>query len=144
MKNIFIIIISVIFLFGCNKEAKKTPTKTSIVGKWQLTADWFGSVYDYSIKWKIVPNGGILKFHEDSNVETDDQTICQNGRENFGSYALSKNEEEKNIITIELPTCRQEEYIRTYSYSFEKGDLILFPLDETCDEGCGFRYSQVK
>jgi hypothetical protein len=145
MKNLFFLILPLLFVISCNEEKVEEELepidKDSLYGKWQLVEEWDGVMSDpYEVE-----DGYYRTFNSDStcNISWSFKN-CDNAK---CAYILS-GDNIGEIMEIEY-TCHDngetEINSTVFRYELEDGFLKLTPHEDvsTCDEGCWERFKKV-
>lgn len=136
MKNLILILILNISLFGCAEESADAQN-TTIYGTWQLVQSYV--VNGVNGNWEKVENGYQYEILSSNTFASNQFSECFEGTIVLKDSEITFDYECEGFTTgIETPAGSF-----TYQYSFDNGLLLLTPTYLTCDEGCGYKFEKI-
>ncbi|WP_116788162.1 lipocalin family protein [Flavobacterium psychrotrophum] len=133
-----LLILSCLAIIGCSNDDKaKETTAASLIGNWQLTAQ-YGSDGGSNSGWVPVQMGYAMKFNENGTFTSQKYAECTEG-----TYTVSGNKLKLDYGCEGFTTGAESPAgIFVEEVSFENGSLILNPTYATCDEGCWVKFER--
>lgn len=136
MKNMFFLLILIIFSTGCSEDESKQQDKL-LQARWQLFETFTHPPSGNG--WDEVENGHIITINTDNSFISNQFQDC-----NSGNVVFSENEIQL-IYDCEGFTANFEAPEGTFKYSYLliENVLELTPLNFNCFEGCKYRLTRL-
>lgn len=127
MKNLIIILSTVLSFSSCSQNDNNKIENNTLVGTWKLIERFDGGSVNPT---QIIEGGKTIQFLEDDSF-VDSSINCN------GTFTTNNSE-----LSINIP-CETQTNL-TYNYSFDNGNLLLTDTPSTCDEGCYNKFERRK
>ena len=139
MKNMILLFVTISFT-AMSCEENENEQETSIYGTWKLVGRFDGGSLEPN---QSVENGYTLTLTLSGQAITTNETIgCTDSYEElFGSFSMDK-DQNADILSLSFE-CSDQTVLANYYFGFDKESLLLTEQENTCDEGCYFRFKKI-
>lgn len=139
----YVIILSILLMFGCSSDDSKPTTNTSLIGKWKLIEQYFDPG-DGSGDFQTVESQRIIEFFNDETVKINGDFCFMSseiGDVETGVFTVTSDEASDTTFDGEITpdTCGSGN-VKVFFNLQANGSLVLW---FSCIEGCAQKFKKI-
>jgi hypothetical protein len=130
MKRQFVALWLVVFILGCKKSDVQL-IENNLIGKWMYTAYELGNAGPG--QWRSAPPNQVIEFKSDGSFISTNHFWTETQFQTLDS------------VTIKFwPDATSQGFILIrYSIDTLAGELLMYPINPICAEGCEYKYHRI-